>query len=148
MNYLQILQKGLRFVVKLALTEVEQHGLEDPSQIFITFKTKFPGVVMPKHLIEQYPGSVTVVLQHEFWNLKVHENTFSVDLVFSDVVEKIVVPFNAISRFEDPNEPFALDFIVDPIESDFPHKNDYQNKQNKDNIISLDEFRKNKDPKN
>lgn len=147
MNYLQLLQKGLRFVVKSALEEVaDQHAQN--INLYITFKTQFPAVSIPEELVIKYPTNMTIVLQHEFWNLKVTETMFSVDLMFNGILQTLVIPFNAIYRFEDPDEPFSLDFIVDATQADYlrVHENLSAKKidEKTDNILSLSDFRKNK----
>jgi hypothetical protein len=146
MNYLKFIQKGLRYVVRLVLEEIQANGLKsfnDPaisSQIIepyfcINFKTNFPGVVIPHYLLEKYPNSMVIVLQHEFWNLKVFSDHFTVDLVFGGVQHNLSIPFEAIYKFEDPSQDFALDFIV---EEPAP-----ANKvEAADNIIDLNAFRK------
>lgn len=135
MNYLQLMQKGLRLVVREALKQVAENGLSNGTYFYITFKTDFPSIMIPKYLLEKYPDRMTIVLHHEFWDLEVYENYFTVSLVFNNVLESLKIPFNAIYRFEDPNEPIALDFLVDQI--DEPYTEEFQ-----DNIISLDKFRK------
>ena len=141
MNYLQLLQKGLRFVVKSALQEVQQNGFVGDAHFYITFKTNFPGVQMPADLLEEYPKMMTIVLQHEFWNLKVYDQFFNVDLLFEEKIETLSIPFTAIYKFEDPNEPFALDFMVDAIENPMMKKAGVKDNSD-DNVINLDDFRK------
>jgi len=157
MNYLQLLQKALRLVVKSVLEDVQKAGLQGENHFYITFKTNFPGVFMPVFLREQYPSHMTIVLQHEFWNLVVSESGFSVDLYFSDKLEHLEIPFNSIMRFEDPSEAFNLDFVVDNIaiamekenlENERKNSKVSQEPSSENNIISLDEFRKNREPKN
>ncbi len=143
MNYLHLMQKGLRLVVKEALKYVEENGLYGLSYFYITFKPTFPGAIIPKYLIDKYPDKMTIVLQHEFWDLRVEDTYFSVSLLFNSTLENLQIPFNAIYRFEDPNEPIALDFLVETA----PETTESQDNSD-DNIISLDTFRKNKEPKN
>lgn len=143
MNYLHLMQKGLRLVVKDALKYVEEHGLYGLSYFYITFKPSFPGASVPKYLLDKYPDKMTIVLQHEFWDLQVAESYFSVSLLFNGTLENIRVPFNSIYRFEDPNEPLALDFLVDSTQDEPNTTSESDN-----NIISLDTFRKTKEPQN
>jgi len=143
MNYLQLMQKGLKLVVKEALKYVSENGLAGESYFYITFKTNYTGVLIPGYLLSKYPEKMTIVLHHEFWDLEVFENYFSVSLIFNNVLENLRIPFSAIYRFEDPNEPIALDFLVEDaeyvIEGQETNSNDASEN---DNIISLDKFRK------
>ena len=111
--YDEIVQEALRDVVGRVLREVEQSGgLPGGHHFYITFKTKMPGVSIPKQLVERFPDEMTIVIQHQFWDLKITESHFEIGLSFSDVPEKLVIPFNAIRGFYDPSVNFELEFDV------------------------------------
>ena len=82
------------------------------------FRTRFPGVDMPKHLLERYPEEMTVVLQHRYWDLAVHEEHFEVGLTFNQVPAKLSIPYRAIVGFVDPAVNFALQFAVQMPEAE------------------------------
>ncbi len=109
--YDEIVQDALRAVVGRVLGEVElSGGLPGEHHFYITFKTRAPGVSIPKHLIERFPDDMTIVIQHRFWDLKVEEDAFSVGLSFGGVPATLHVPFAAVTQFHDPAVEFALTF--------------------------------------
>lgn len=109
--YDEIVQEALRDVVGRVLREVEQSGgLPGGHHFYITFKTKMPGVSIPKHLVERFPDEMTIVIQHRFWELKVADHEFSVGLSFGGVPSTLVVPFSAVTDFVDPAVDFSLKF--------------------------------------
>jgi hypothetical protein len=109
--YDEIVQDALRAVVGRVLGEVEQSGgLPGDHHFYITFKTRAPGVSIPKHLLERFPDEMTIVIQHRFWDLKVEEDGFTVGLSFGGVPATLVVPFAAVTQFHDPAVEFALTF--------------------------------------
>ncbi|MGY5805229.1 SspB family protein [Rhizobium hainanense] len=106
-------QDALRGVIRKVLTEVGATGrLPGDHHFFITFLTGAPGVRISQHLKAKYPEQMTIVIQHQFWDLKISESQFEIGLSFSDVPEKLVVPFNAIRGFYDPSVNFELEFDV------------------------------------
>lgn len=102
-------QEALRGVVRKVLTEVAKTGLPGEHHFFISFITKAPGVRVSQKLIEQYPNDMTIVLQNQFWELKVNDIGFEVGLSFDDKPEMLVVPFTAIKGFFDPSVPFGME---------------------------------------
>lgn len=106
-------QDALRSVIRKVLGEVAATGsLPGEHHFFITFLTGAPGVRISQHLKSKYPEQMTIVIQHQFWDLKVTEAGFEIGLSFSDTPEKLVVPFNAIRGFYDPSVNFELEFDV------------------------------------
>ena len=109
--YDEIVQEALRDVVGRVLHEVEKTGgLPGSHHFYITFKTRMPGVSIPKHLSERFPDEMTIVIQHRFWDLKVADQEFSVGLSFGGVPSTLVVPFAAVTDFVDPAVDFSLKF--------------------------------------
>ena len=109
--YDEIVQDALRAVVGRVLGEVERSGgLPGDHHFYITFKTRHPGVSIPKHLMERFPDEMTIVIQHRFWDLKVEDDNFTVGLSFGGVPATLHVPFNAVTQFHDPAVEFALTF--------------------------------------
>jgi uncharacterized protein len=105
-----LVQEALRGMVRDLLTEIIKDGLPGEHHFFITFDTTATGVRMSERLRAQYPEEMTVVLQHQFWDLKVGEESFEVGLSFGGVAERLVVPFDAIKAFADPSVQFTLQF--------------------------------------
>jgi hypothetical protein len=105
-------QEALRGVMRKVLAEVARTGLPGNHHFFITFLTNAPGVRISSRLHERYPEQMTIVLQFQYWDLKVSETGFEVGLSFSDVPEKLEIPFSAVRGFYDPSVNFELEFDV------------------------------------
>ncbi len=101
-------QEALRGVVRKVLSEVARTGLPGEHHFFISFLTRAPGVRLSQRLLEQYPNDMTIVLQNQFWDLKVGEAGFEVGLSFDDKPEALEIPFAAIKGFFDPSVQFGL----------------------------------------
>src|SRR6218665_2113770 len=112
-------QDALRGVIRKVLTEVAATGrLPGDHHFFITFLTGAPGVRISQHLKAKYAEQMTIVVQHQFWDLKISETQFEIGLSFSDTPERLVIPFNAIRGFYDPSVNFELEFEVPLAEED------------------------------
>lgn len=109
-RYDLLVQDALRGMVRELLAKVAREGLPGDHHFFITFKTHAPGVQLSARMKARYPDEITIVLQHQFWDLIVSERQFEVGLSFSNIPEKLVVPFSALSGFHDPSVPFMLKF--------------------------------------
>jgi hypothetical protein len=105
-------QEALRGVMRKVLAEVARTGLPGSHHFFITFLTGAPGVRISPRLRERYPEQMTIVIQFQYWDLKVTETGFEIGLSFSDVPEKLEVPFAAVRGFYDPSVNFELEFDV------------------------------------
>jgi hypothetical protein len=110
MRYDLLAQDALRGVVRAALSRVEQSGLPGEHHFYISFNTRHPDVRISERLRKKYEKEMTIVLQHQFWNLHVQEQNFDVELSFNEIPEKLSVPFAAIKGFFDPAAQFALQF--------------------------------------
>ncbi len=149
-RYDKMVEKALRGVVKQALAEVVKDGLVDDHHFYITFFTDRPGVKLPPYLKDRYPGEMTIVLQHQFYDLEVDDERFTVMLSFNNVPERLTIPLSAITIFADPSVNFALQFQPlseeDEDEIQFEaeeldlDKDDKAKK--KGEVVSLDSFRK------
>jgi len=115
MNYDRMTQLALRGVVRDAIRRViREDGLPGAHHFYITFLTRFPGVDIDESLSKKYPEEVTIVLEHQYWDLKAHDDSFEVTLKFGGVPKYLFVPYTAITRFHDPSVGFAMQF--DPPE--------------------------------
>jgi len=103
-------QEALRGVVRTVLRTVEKRGLPGDHHFVITFNTRAPGVSLSKRLLDRYPDEMTIVIQYQFWGLKVYENAFEIGLSFNNVPETLVIPFRAMKSFADPSVGFMLHF--------------------------------------
>lgn len=149
MDYEQIMQDALRASVRQVLYTVQQEGLEPPHHFYISFVTTYPGVDVPEFLKESNPEEVTIVLQHQFWDLEVEETFFKVSLDFQNTPYTISVPFDALLSFMDPGVKFGLQFTPPPVEDIIyteaeqePSQEDKPEVHNEDNVISVDFLRR------
>ncbi|MDE2384297.1 MAG: hypothetical protein KGO53_06735 [Alphaproteobacteria bacterium] len=120
MRYDQLAQNALRGVVREALRKVEKSGLPGEHHFYIQFNTRYPGVSIGERLSARYPREMTVVLQHQFYNLQVTEERFQVELSFDNIPEKLVIPFAAVKGFLDPAVQFGLQFEVVEMKEEQP----------------------------
>lgn len=173
MRYDLLAQEALRGVIKAALRKVVKlGGLPGEHHFYIAFNTTSPGVRLSETLKQRYPREMTIVVQHQYWNLIVNEEEFEVELSFNDVPERLVIPFSAVKGFLDPSVQFGLQFETVSLEQAAPSaagkqaqvppagpslpketkkdkKEDVQQnkaedeaKQDEPKIVSLDAFRK------
>ena len=111
MNYDQMTQLALRSVVRDAIRRViREDGLPGAHHFYITFLTRFPSVEIDEGLAKKYPEEITIVLEHQFWDLNAYADEFEVTLKFGGVPKYLKVPYHAITRFHDPSVGFALQF--------------------------------------
>ena len=140
-------QEALRGVVRKVLSEVVKTGLPGEHHFFISFVTRAPGVRMSQRLLEQYDKEMTIVLQNQYWDLKVNETGFEVGLSFDGQHEILAIPFSALKGFFDPSVQFALRFDVNedaPGDSSPPPPSSTEPDEEKtaEKVVSLDSFRK------
>jgi hypothetical protein len=109
-RYDLLVQDALKGVVRKVLIDAGKDGLPGEHHFYISFRTDFPGVRLSNRLREKYPQEMTIVLQHQFWDLNITEHTFEIGLSFSGVPERLLVPFDALTGFFDPSVQFGLKF--------------------------------------
>jgi hypothetical protein len=152
LRYDLLIENALREVVRQTLVKVGKDGLPGEHHFYITFLTHDEGVDIPAYLKEQYPEEMTIVLQYQFFNLKIDDKGFSVMLSFNNVREKLTIPFAAITTFADPSVNFALQFQSggedddeegpDGDGPDGDKDGDGEKEVKRGEVISLDMFRK------
>lgn len=157
MRYDLMAQKALRAVVRDALNVAATEGLPGEHHFYISFRTEAPGVDMSDRLKGQYPEEMTIVLQHQFWDLNVGENGFTVGLSFDKTPERLVIPYSALVGFFDPSVQFGLQFTPGDTNLDAEAGNDADEDSSLFNdlsgdgddkpaptgeVVSLDAFRK------
>ena len=153
MRYDLMAQDALRGVVKMALKRAASpQGLPGEHHFYITFKTDAPGVSGPPDLLGKYPDEMTIVLQHQYWDLAPGETFFSVTLKFGGQSKSLSIPYAAITHFWDPSVEYQLRFSV-PEPAPAPAKapalapaaepqKDVEKPGDGPKIVSLDQFRK------
>lgn len=119
--YDDIVQDALRGVVERVLRRIEaEGGLPGGHHFYIAFRTRAPGVDIPKHLLERYPEEMTIVIQHRYWDLLIEPGFFEIGLSFNQVPAKLRIPYSAITGFVDPAVNFALQFPAPSDETPEP----------------------------
>ncbi len=113
MRYDLLVQDALRGVVRKVLAGMAREGLPGDHHFYITFRTHGRGVRLSNRMRELYPDEMTIILQHQFWDLSVNDHAFEVGLSFKNVPEMLIVPFDSITRFSDPAAGFDLEFKLD-----------------------------------
>jgi hypothetical protein len=113
-DYPGLIDAAMRNVVREALIHVDKFGLPGEHHFFISFQTNYPGVSISPQLKSRYPEEITIVVQHQFWDLKIERDYFSLMLSFNNIPEKLVVPFDALTAFADPSIKFGLQFHGKP----------------------------------
>jgi hypothetical protein len=127
-RYDLLIQDALRSVVRKVLSDVAQGGLQGEHHFKISFRTHAPGVQLSSRMRADYPIEMTIILQHQFWGLKVTEHAFEVGLSFHKVPETLIIPFDALTGFYDPSVQFTLKFeseigandVDGPFDTDVP----------------------------
>lgn len=110
-GYESLTQAAMRGVVRDVLRQTEKLGAPiGDHHFFISFRTKAPGVKIADHLVERFANDMTIVIQHQYWDLEVHDTHFEIILKFSGVPQHLHIPFTAITRFVDPSVKFGLSF--------------------------------------
>ena len=113
LRYDLMVEEALRSVVKTALKQAADRGMPGEHHFYITFKTGHAGVAIPKRLSERYPDEMTIVLQHQFWDLEVDDQGFSVGLSFDGKTDTLRIAFDSVVAFADPSVKFGLQFGQD-----------------------------------
>ena len=150
-----MVEEALRGVVLSTLRSVEAHGLPSGHHLYISFMTDFPGVEIAATLHDEFPDEMTIVLQNQFWNLKVSDTTFRVTLNFKKIPHELVIPVAALTGFADPHAEGSLRFgkgdvqqtadnhIINERENDpNPPNTDTKPDTPAEKIVKLDSFRK------
>lgn len=154
LNYELLVEDALRMVVRAALQITELSGLPGETHFYIAFKTDFEGVEIDDALRAQHPDTITIVMQHQFADLEVRDDSFSVTLFFAGKPSVMRVPFAAITSFNDPSVGFGLqfgasdeddrdDFPPAPLgEDEISATSDSTEPGGSAEVVSLDSFRK------
>jgi hypothetical protein len=112
-RYDLLTQDALRGVIRAVLSDAAVKGLPGEHHFFITFDTRADGVRMSARLKASYPDEMTIVLQHQFWDLAVGDDDFEVGLAFNGIPERLHIPLKAVKAFLDPSVQFGLQFTID-----------------------------------
>ena len=143
-NYQEILKKNMINVFKDVLLNIKNFGLQENHHLYITFNTENKQVKIPEWLKKKYPQEITIIIQYEYWNFKVNNNSFNISLSFQDINTNLRIPFDSVISFADPYANFGLKLkqsnnITNPDQKNSKKKS----KENKDNIIDFKTFKKN-----
>jgi hypothetical protein len=139
LDYPNLIKSNLLNVIKYALKKTSEYGLSDEHHFYITFKTNYKKNIIPEYLKNDYPDTMMIVIENEYWNLKTYEDYFSIDLKFKGKIETLCINFSSLKTFVDPSVSFTLN--LDLEESDHLKKKKTNKKErqieNKSNVIFL-----------
>jgi hypothetical protein len=148
-DYAALMREALQRVVRRVLEQATAGGLPGSHHFYLSFRTDVPGVEVPDTLRQRYPEEMTVVLQHQYWDLEVGDDGFGVTLAFSGIHQRIVVPWSALLVFYDPSVPFGLRFdqLEQPIEparaaAAPAAEPESEARERPGSIVHIDQFRK------
>ena len=152
-DYDQIVEETLRLVVKKSLELVNEEGLPGDHHFYISFDSTHNGVKVPSELKASEDNEIKIILQHQFWDLTIHDDKFSVILSFNGKKKNISVPFNSITSFSDPSVGFSLQFKKDFLTENTTKEktissnklSEKKNQKFEAEIFSLDAFRSKKE---
>ena len=150
MHYEQLAQDALRGVIRSALERAAlPEGIPGAHHFYITFTTRAPGVSVPPDVLAKYPDEMTVVLQHQYWDLKVEADRFSVMLKFGGMPKVLSMPYTAVTRFYDPSVQFLLQFEMPLMLEETADEPEAETEapeaprgDDGPKVVSLDQFRK------
>jgi hypothetical protein len=151
MHYETLAQDALRGVIRSALERAAlPEGIPGAHHFYVTFKTRAPGVSVPPDILAKYPDEMTVILQHQYWDLKVEPTRFSVMLKFGGMPKVLAMPYTAVTRFYDPSVQFLLQFeapeTVEEVAAEVAATSTERALPAGDDdgpkVVSLDQFRK------
>ncbi|HEY5608908.1 MAG TPA: ClpXP protease specificity-enhancing factor SspB [Alphaproteobacteria bacterium] len=150
LRYDRMVESALRGVVRDALAEAAKRGLPGEHHFYITFRSKAPGVAIPSYLAAQFPDEMTIVLQHQYWDLGADDAGFWVTLSFQGKNERLQIPFAAVTAFADPSVNFGLKFVSEEAAAANAQSGAAEKKDESApaanpevaNVVTLDAFRK------
>ncbi len=140
-NYQKILDQNMINVFRDVLIEIRDNGLSSNNHIYITFITNHKKVELPKWIKEKYPEEMTIIIQYEYYDLKVNKNNFSITLSFNDIKANLKIGFDSIISFADPSSNFGLILKNNRIPKKIS-KNLNKNKIKRNNILNFSDYRK------
>ena len=142
LDYPKLIKSNLLNVIKYALKKTSEYGLSDEHHFYITFKTNFEKNIIPEYLKNDYPDTMMIVIENEYWNLKAFDDYFSIDLKFKGKIETLSIYFSSLKTFVDPSVSFTLNLDIEEGEH-LKNKKAKKAKQkkpqieNKSNVIFL-----------
>jgi uncharacterized protein len=142
LDYPNLIKSNLLNVIKYALKKTSEYGLSDEHHFYITFKTNYKKNIIPEYLKNDYPDTMMIVIENEYWNLKTYEDYFSIDLKFKGKIETLNIYFSSLKTFVDPSVSFTLNLDIEentPLKKKKVKKNKEKKPQieNKSNVIFL-----------
>ena len=141
-EYQKILEKNMLSVFKDILINIRNNGLSNNNHLYITFLTSHKKVELPNWLKQKYPDEMTIVIQYEYYDLKINKNNFSISLSFNDIKTNLVIDYSSIISFADPSANFGL--ILQKNKPQKKSKKEVENKKSKkNNVINFSNYKKN-----
>ena len=143
LEYQKILNQNMLNVLKDILVKIKDEELENNNQLYITFETNHEGVKIPNWLKDKYQNEMTIVIQYEYYNIKIHKKYFLITLSFNDIKTDLKIDYNSIISFADPSANFGLILKKNSINKKNKKIIKRKNTKEKDNIINFSSYKKN-----
>ena len=141
-EYQKILDKNMVNVFKDILINIRDNGLSNNNHLYITFFTNHKNVEIPNWLKQKYPEEMTIIIQYEYYDLRINRNNFSISLSFNDIKASLKIDYNSIISFADPSANFGLILQKNKTQKKFK-KNLESKKSKEDNVINFSNYKKN-----
>ena len=141
-EYQKILDKNMVNVFKDILINIKDNGLSNNNHLYITFFTNHKNVEIPNWLKQKYPEEMTIIIQYEYYDLRINRNNFSISLSFNDIKASLKIDYNSIISFADPSANFGLILQKNKTQKKFK-KNLESKKSKEDNVINFSNYKKN-----
>ena len=143
LEYQKILNQNMLNVLKDILVKIKDEGLQTSNQLYITFETNHEGVKIPNWLKDKYQNEMTIVIQYEYYDIKIHKKYFLITLSFNDIKTQLKIDYNSIISFADPSANFGLILKKNIINKKNKKITKRKNTKEKDNIINFSSYKKN-----
>ena len=143
LEYQKILNQNMINVLKDILIKIKDEGLDTNNQLYITFETNHEGVKIPNWLRDKYKNEMTIVIQYEYYDIKIHKKNFLITLSFNDIKTDLKIDYNSIISFADPSANFGLILKKNSINKKNKKINKRNNTKEKNNIINFSSYKKN-----
>ena len=138
-DYQKILNNNMINVLKDILQNIESYGLSNNNHLYITFLTGHSKNKIPNWIKEKYPEEMTIVIQYEYYGMKIHKSNFVITLSFNDIKATLKIHYDSIISFADPSANFGLKLVEKKAQEIY----NKSNKNKKDNIINFSNYKKN-----
>tara|TARA_A100001015_G_scaffold177066_1_gene196933 strand:- start:450 stop:887 length:438 start_codon:yes stop_codon:yes gene_type:complete len=143
-DYQKILKNNMINVLKDILQNIKNNGLSNNNHLYITFLSSYSKTKIPDWIQEKYPEEMTIVIQYEYYDIKINKNDFIITLSFNDIKATLKIHYDSIISFADPSANFGLRLVEKKTQKKLDKNiKDKVTKNKKNNIINFIDYKKN-----